>query len=114
MSTLPARIVHAWGGVPFEFNAIMHSTLFQMLLTLFWTTTSISTMIIASRRGKREFWFGGFILLGLVGAKLLLFDAAGRGTLMWTGTLIGVAVLVLAASYFAPLPPRQSETGGAD
>jgi uncharacterized membrane protein len=114
LSTLPARIVHAWGGVPFEFSAMMHSTLFQMLLTLFWTTTSISTMIIASRRRKREFWLGGFILLGLVGAKLLLFDAAGRGTLMWTGTLIGVAVLVLAASYFAPLPPRQSDAGGAD
>ena len=113
MSTLPARIVHAWGDVPFEWGAMMHSTLFQMLLTLLWTIASISTMIIASRRGKREFWFGGFFLLGLVGAKLLLVDAAGRGTLMWTGTLIGVAVLVLAASYFAPLPPRQSETGSA-
>lgn len=106
LSTLAARLVHAWGGVPFEFAAMMRSTLFQMLLTLFWTITSIATMIIASRRGQREFWFGGFSLLGVVGAKLLLFDAAGRGTLMWTGTLIGVAVLVLAASYFAPLPPR--------
>jgi uncharacterized membrane protein len=107
LSTLAARIVHAWGGVPFEFTAMMRSTLFQMLLTLFWTVTSIATMILASRHGKRELWFGGFTLLGVVGAKLLLFDAAGRGTLMWTGTLIGVAVLVLAASYFAPLPPRE-------
>lgn len=107
LSTLAARVVHAWGGVPFEFAAMMRSTVFQMLLTLFWTVTSIATMIIASRRGKREFWFGGFTLLGVVGAKLLLFDAAGRGTVMWTGTLIGVAVLVLAASYFAPLPPRE-------
>ncbi|MCX7156382.1 MAG: DUF2339 domain-containing protein [Rhodocyclales bacterium] len=109
LSSLAARIAHAWGGVPFELTAMMHSTLFQMLLTLFWTVTSIATMILASRRGKRELWFGGFTLLGVVGAKLLLFDAAGRGTLMWTGTLIGVAVLVLAASYFAPLPPKGSE-----
>ncbi len=109
LSTLAARLVHAWGGVTFEFAAMMRSTLFQMLLTLLWTVTSIATMIIASRRRQREIWFGGFGLLGVVGGKLLLFDAAGRGTLMWTGTLIGVAVLVLAASYFAPLPPREEE-----
>ena len=87
-----------------------HSTVFQMLLTLCWTITSIMTMIIASRRAKREVWFAGFALLGVVGAKLLLVDAAGRGTLQWTGTLIGVAVLVLAASYFAPVPPREKPT----
>lgn len=90
---------------------MMRSTLFQMLLTLFWTVTSIAAMILASRRRERKLWFGGFALLGVVGAKLLLFDAAGRGTLMWTGTLIGVAVLVLAASYFAPLPPREAAPG---
>lgn len=111
LSTLAARIAHAWGGVPFDIAAMTHSTLFQMLLTLFWTITSIGAMILASRRGQREMWFGGFALLGVVGGKLLLFDAAGRGTLMWTGTLIGVAVLVLAASYFAPLPPREVQAG---
>jgi uncharacterized membrane protein len=114
LSTLAARIVHAWAGVPFEFAVMMRSTLFQMLLTLFWTVTSITTMILASRQARRELWFGGFALLGIVGGKLLLFDAAGRGTLMWTGTLIGVAVLVLAASYFAPLPPRDSTSGAPD
>jgi len=110
LSTLAARIAHAWGGVPFEIVAMTRSTLFQMLLTLFWTITSIGTMILASRRRQREMWFSGFALLGVVGGKLLLFDAAGRGTLMWTGTLIGVAVLVLAASYFAPLPPREADS----
>jgi uncharacterized membrane protein len=66
-------------------------------------------MITASRRARREVWFGGFGLLGIVGAKLLLFDATGRGTLTWTGTLIGVALLVLAASYFAPMPPKAEQ-----
>jgi uncharacterized membrane protein len=79
------------------------------LLTLFWTVTAIATMIHASRRGHRARWYGGIGLLGVVGAKLLLFDAAGRGTLEWTATLIGVALLVLAASYFAPLPPKPVE-----
>lgn len=107
-STLAARIANAWGGVPFDIDALMHSTLFQMLVTLFWTITSIGTMIQATRYRRRDVWFSGFILLGVVGGKLLLFDASGRGTLMWTGTLIGVAVLVLAASYFAPLPPQET------
>ncbi|HJW03993.1 MAG TPA: DUF2339 domain-containing protein [Azospira sp.] len=104
-STLAGRIAHHWGGVPFDTASLMASNLFQALLTLFWTVTAIGTMIFASRRMSREWWFGGMFLLGLVGAKLLLFDAAGRGTLAWTGTLLGVALLVLAASYFAPLPP---------
>ena len=60
LSTLAARLVHAWDGVPFEFAAMMRSTLFQMLLTLFWTVTSIATMILASRRRQRDIWFGGF------------------------------------------------------
>jgi uncharacterized membrane protein len=49
------------------------------------------------------------VLLGVVGGKLLLVDAAGAGTLAWTGTLLGVALLVLAAGYFAPLPPKAAE-----
>ncbi|MDP1526950.1 MAG: DUF2339 domain-containing protein [Rhodocyclaceae bacterium] len=109
LSTLAGRIAHHWGGIPFEFVAMMRATLFQAILTLFWTVTAIATMILGSRRTHREIWFGGFGLLGIVGAKLLLFDATGRGTLTWTGTLIGVALLVLAASYFAPMPPKAAQ-----
>ncbi len=109
LSALAGRIAHHWGGVPFEMHALMRSTLFQAILTIFWTITAIGTMIHASRRSLRELWFGGFGLLGIVGAKLLLFDATGRGTVTWTATLIGVALLVLAASYFAPLPPKDAQ-----
>jgi hypothetical protein len=108
LSALAGRIAHHWGGVAFDLHALMRATLFQAILTIFWTITAIGTMIHASRRSLRELWFGGFGLLGIVGAKLLLFDATGRGTVTWTATLIGVALLVLAASYFAPLPPKES------
>ncbi len=111
LSALAARIAHHWGGIPFNFPTLMHATLFQALLTLFWSTTAIATMIHASRRELRHRWFGGMLLLGLVGAKLLLFDTMGRGTLTWTATLIGVALLVLAAGYFAPLPPKAAADG---
>ena len=106
LSALAARIALHWGGIPFTFADLMRAHLFQALLTLFWTVSAIATMIAGSRRDQREPWFGGFGLLGVVGAKLLFVDAAGRGTLTWTATLIGVALLVLAASYFAPLPPK--------
>jgi uncharacterized membrane protein len=109
LSALAARIAHHWGGVPFAAGPLLQSTLFHALLTLLWTVTAIATLIHASRRGLRVPWFGGITLLGIVGAKLLLFDAAGRGTLTWAATLIGVALLVLAASYFAPLPPEARE-----
>ena len=106
LSALAGRIAHHWGGVPFAAGPLLQSTLFHALLTLLWTITAIATLILASRRGLRVAWFGGITLLGIVGAKLLLFDAAGRGTLTWAATLIGVALLVLAAGYFAPLPPE--------
>jgi uncharacterized membrane protein len=107
LSALAGRIAHHWGGIPFAAGPLLRSTLFHALLTLLWTITAIATLIHASRRGLRTAWFGGITLLCVVGAKLLLFDAAGRGTLTWSLTLVGVALLVLAASYFAPLPPEE-------
>ena len=109
LSALAARIAHHWGGVPFAGEPLLRSTLFHALLTLLWTGTAIATLVLASRCGLRMAWFGGITLLCVVGAKLLLFDAAGRGTLTWAATLIGVALLVLAAGYFAPLPPEERE-----
>jgi uncharacterized membrane protein len=114
LSALAGRITHHWGDVPFAAGPLLRSTLFHALLTLLWTVTAISTLILASRRGLRVAWFGGITLLGIVGGKLLLFDAAGRGTLTWAATLIGVALLVLAAGYFAPLPPEQRSPQGED
>lgn len=63
-------------------------------------------MIVAVRQRRRGQWYAGFGLLTAVGLKLLGIDAAGSSTATWTLTLLSVAVLVLAASYFAPLPPR--------
>lgn len=105
ISCLAARIAHHWGGVPFRADALWHSTLLQAMLTLLWTLTAIAAMIRAAGIGVRRLWQAGFALLAVVGAKLLFVDLAGAGTLLWTGSLIGVALLVLAASYFAPVPP---------
>jgi len=105
ISCLAARIAHHWGGVPFTGHYLWHSTLLQALLTFLWTALAIAAMIAATRVGVRRLWQGGFALLAVVGAKLLLVDLANAGTLVWTASLIGVALLVLAAGYFAPAPP---------
>ncbi|WP_232219881.1 DUF2339 domain-containing protein [Pseudogulbenkiania sp. MAI-1] len=112
ISCLAGRIAHHWGGVPFEPDALWHSTLLQAMLTLLWTTTAIAAMIRAAGIGLRWLWQLGFALLAVVGAKLLFVDLANAGTLLWTGSLIGVALLVLAASYFAPVPPAGEKRGG--
>lgn len=110
LSTLAARIAHHWGGVPFAAHALFHSSLLQGMLTLLWSAAAIGLMIRATRQGRRQGWYGGFALLAVVGAKLLAVDLANAGTAMWTGSLLGVALLVLAAGYFAPVPPKEGET----
>lgn len=114
ISALAARSAHHWGGVPFTGQALFHSALLQGLLTLLWSAMAIALMIRATRQGSRQGWFAGFALLAVVGVKLLAVDLANSETAMWTGSLIGVALLVLAAGYFAPVPPKAaaSSAGG--
>lgn len=102
-----ARVAHHWFGVAYQEHALYRSALFQGLLSFVWTCLAIGLMIHASRELRRANWFIGFGLLAIVGAKLLLVDAANAGTVIWTGTLICVALLVIAASYFAPRPPAE-------
>lgn len=109
VSALAARITHFWGGVPFRADALFRSALFQGLTSLLWTLAALSLMVFAARNGKRRLWFGGFSVLLMVGLKLMLVDLANAGTLTWSVSLIGVALLVIAAGYFAPLPPEEDE-----
>ncbi len=103
-----ARVAHHWFAVAYQEHALFRSPLFQGLVSFAWTCLAIGLMIHASRELLRTNWFVGFGLLAIVGAKLLLVDAANSGTAIWTATLIGVALLVIAASYFAPRPPAQN------
>ncbi|OGS96130.1 MAG: hypothetical protein A3H31_11010 [Gallionellales bacterium RIFCSPLOWO2_02_FULL_57_47] len=106
LTTLAARMAHYWGDVPFAFDMLMHSYLMHAILSLIWTVTSISLMIYATQYSQRKVWFAGFSLLAIVGVKLMMIDLANKGTVMWTASLIGIALLVIAASYFSPAPPK--------
>jgi uncharacterized membrane protein len=106
LSSEAARITHHWGGVPFAFDAMFASSMLQASLSLLWTSIAMGLMIFASQRALRTLWFGGFGLLAVVGVKLMLVDLASKGTVTWTLSLIGIALLVIAASYFSPAPPK--------
>jgi uncharacterized membrane protein len=106
VTTLAGRIAHHWGGVPWNAHALWHSALAQALVTVLWTLTAIAAMIVAARRNTRPVWMAGMALLGVVGLKLLFVDLSDAGSITWTATLIGVALLLLAAAYFAPSPPK--------
>lgn len=106
LTTLAARMAHYWGDVPFEFDMLMQSYLMHAILSLIWTVTSISLMIYATQHSQRKAWFVGFSLLAIVGVKLMMIDLVNKGTVMWTASLIGIALLVIAASYFSPAPPK--------
>ncbi|WP_026224871.1 DUF2339 domain-containing protein [Methyloversatilis thermotolerans] len=105
VSALAARSVHHLAGVAWSASAMFQSTLLQAVLSLTWALTALALMMHATRHGARSLWFAGFGLLGAVGGKMLMVDLAGAGTLEWTGSLLGIGVLILIASYVAPVPP---------
>ncbi len=108
VSTLAARLAHNWGGVPFNWQILAHNPMMHALLSVIWTLVSIVLMIYASRQSSRKIWFVGFGLLAIVGAKLMLVDLRNTGTITWTASLFGIALLVIAASYFSPAPPKKA------
>ena len=109
-----ARTVHHWLGVPFVWDWLVDSVALQASWSILWTLLALGLMIHATRRGLRTLWFAGFGLLGVVGLKLMLVDTAHVNTLGRTVSLLGVALLVIAASYFAPTPPRIQPHGGGE
>lgn len=113
VSALAARGVHHLAGVAWSASAMFQSTLLQAALSLTWTLAALALMIHATRRGARALWFAGFALLAAVGAKLLMVDLAGAGTVEWTASLLGIGALILIASYVAPVPPSTTDPTGA-
>lgn len=106
ISAEAARLTHHWGGVPFEKHALLGSFKLQAGLSLLWTAIAMGVMVYASQCKQRALWFIGFALLAIVGIKLMLVDLSNKGTALWTLSLIGIALLIIVASYFSPAPPK--------
>ncbi len=109
VSTEAARLTHHWGGIAFDAPTLIASSMLQASLSLLWTAIAMSLMVYASQQKQRTLWFNGFGLLAIVGVKLMMVDLSNKGTMLWTVSLIGIALLIIAASYFSPAPPKEQE-----
>ncbi|WP_394561330.1 DUF2339 domain-containing protein [Aquipseudomonas alcaligenes] len=104
------RAAHHWGGVPYELDALLDSMLVQAGLSIVWTLIALPLMIVGHLRARRELWLLGAALIAGVVAKLFFVELGNRGGLERIISFIGVGVLLLVVGYFAPLPPRKSES----
>ncbi|KAF0206470.1 MAG: hypothetical protein FD173_160 [Gallionellaceae bacterium] len=107
ISAEAARLTHHWAGMPFEQHSLLSSSMLQAGLSILWTSIAMAIMVYASHRKQRTLWFNGFALLAIVGVKLMVVDLSNKGTALWTISLIGIALLIIAASYFSPAPPKE-------
>jgi uncharacterized membrane protein len=104
------RTMHHWADVPFEWHALMRSVVVQAAFSLLWTSTALVLMIAAGKRHSRMLWGAGFLLLGVVMAKLVLNDLGNTGTVARIVSFIGVGILLMVIGYVAPVPPKLAET----
>jgi uncharacterized membrane protein len=101
------RSLHHWTGVSYEFEALFASSLAQAVLSVFWTLTGLSVMVLATKRGWREIWLAAASLLAVVVVKLFLIDMQDSNTLEAIISFIAVGLLLLVVGYVSPMPPRQ-------
>ncbi len=104
-----ARIVHFYSGIPYHFDLLYHSVVFQAGIAALWSLCALSTTIWATRSRNRLVWCCGATLLGLVVLKLFIVDLSGTGTVARIISFLVVGVLMLVIGYFSPMPPAQKE-----
>ena len=107
------RGVHHWGGVAWG-ESMWSTSLAQTALTLVWSVLGVAGWISGSRRGQRALWLAGAVLMGVVLAKLVLFDRRHLGDLLGIGSFIAYGLLCTAVGWFAPAPPRLADEGDAE
>jgi len=104
------RALHHWAAIPYDLDAMLHSTLVQAALSIFWSTLALGAMVTATRLRVRALWVVGAALMAVVVAKLLLVDLSNTGTVERIVSFIGVGVLMLLIGYVSPVPPKTSES----
>lgn len=105
-SMLILRIAHHYFGVAWNSAALLSSFGVQAALSLAWACGAIILMLTGSRRGLRRLWQSGALLIGIVILKLFIVELGDSGGIARIISFIGVGVLLLAVSYFAPAPRK--------
>jgi uncharacterized membrane protein len=99
------RTLHRWAAVPLDLEAVLHSTLVQTSLSIFWTVLALAAMLVATQRKSRPVWVTGACLLGVTILKMFVVDLSSVGTIERIVSFVGVGLLTLVIGYFSPLPP---------
>lgn len=105
-----ARMVYLFFGVPFKFDSLLNSIVFQSAVSILWGVLALSLTIWATRKGSRQLWFAGAVLLSAVVVKLFLIDLSGTGTIARIVSFLAVGMLMLVIGYSSPLPPKNEES----
>lgn len=104
------RTLHHWAQVPWQVDALAHSTLVHATLSLCWTVLALAVMVLAHRRAWRVVWFVGAGLLAVVVVKLFLVDLSQLSGVTRIVSFLGVGLLLLLIGYVSPLPPAREES----
>jgi uncharacterized membrane protein len=108
------RTAHHWAGIPYTLDRLFASMLVQASLSILWAIAALSLMITGHARQRRDMWMVGAALIALVVAKLFLVELFNVGGLPRVVSFIGVGILLLIVGYFAPLPPKHSESNAQE
>jgi len=101
------RVAHHFFAVPWDAGRLFSSFLVQAGYSILWTVLALGLMGGAHRRGLRNAWMLGAVLLGVTVLKLFVIDLSNRGGSERIFVFIAVGVLMLVVGYFAPLPPAR-------
>jgi uncharacterized membrane protein len=107
LTAMLLRALHHYFGVGWQLEALMHSTLVQASLSIFWGLISLGGMVIGTRTRERPIWFAGAALLGIVLLKMVFVDLSSNVARIVS--FISVGVLMLIIGWFSPVPPALRE-----
>ncbi len=106
LNTVLLRCLHHHFAISYELDALLDDSKIQTALSIFWTITATTTMLLASRHLRRTWWLCGLGLMAVVIAKLFLVDLADNGSLTRIISFLSVGAMMLLIGYFSPIPPK--------
>ena len=109
LNAILLRCFHFWYGMEYRLNPMLSSFMVQTGLSILWTITAVSLMILSTKNKWRQEWMIGMGLIIVVVIKLFLVDMSASGTIERIVTFLTVGVLLSLVGYFSPLPPEIEE-----
>ncbi|MBF0573666.1 MAG: DUF2339 domain-containing protein [Desulfamplus sp.] len=109
LNFVTGRFVHFYFDVPFYFDSLTASVIFQASISILWGVIALFTTSFAAKSSRRKLWFAGAVLLGLLVLKLFTVDLSGIRTIARIVSFLAVGGLMLLIGYLSPLPPKDKK-----